>query len=190
MAATRTTASAYAGLTMCVLASLFAGPVSGNRQQWSPQDKGMVQVSYFASSGHHLGVRGHLADGQQTLDVLHLDERSPAGVWDYRSQLDRGATGLLQVRRRRAVSTVTASASVPETQTGQLYSYVSEFQNLLGRHFSLQSASAHEDLFEVTAGGELRLREGRELDYEDSTMRTITLIVNATSTTDAEGKSQ
>ena len=186
MAATRTTASACAGLTVCVLVLLLVGPVSGNRQRWSPHDKEMVQVSYF------VGVRGRLAEpsvGQQTLDVLRLDERSPADVWDYRSQLDRGPAGLLHVRRRRAVSTITASASVLETEKGQLYSFVSEFQMLVGYCFSLQTASASENLFVVTAGGELRLREGRELDYEDSTMRTITLIVNATSITDTEGKS-
>ncbi|KAL8559708.1 hypothetical protein ACOMHN_002241 [Nucella lapillus] len=185
------TLSVRFGSTLCVLLLLSsASSVSFHRRSHQP-----VVVSYFPNSHNNFGFRAELTDTeirQRESDVLQL--KNDLGSGGFRSSVDvpehwnllHSPDRLLQFRRKRAIRQVTTTEQVAEDKNGTLIDFVVKLPtlNLVGRRFSLNTTSGNPEMFEVTAGGQLKLRNGFHLDYEVGSMKSITFVVHATSTTD------
>nr|UTK45865.1 neural-cadherin [Crepidula fornicata] len=147
-----------------------------------------VHVSYFPNSPHSFGVRGKLSESEldKTVDVLQLESRDflsrhGSQLWEnFEKDLHRQTP---HFRQRRAVTAVSTSKEVPETTTGMVIDLQSNL-SLSGRQYSINSTSSHPEMFEVSSDGQLRVKDGYRLDYEDASMRTISFVVHATSFSD------
>ncbi|ESO86530.1 hypothetical protein LOTGIDRAFT_167053 [Lottia gigantea] len=86
-------------------------------------------------------------------------------------------------RLKREVTQKTVEKSIQETQQNPIFALRDEVTNPNSRIF-LYADSSRQNFFSVDADGNVAVRQGNKLDYEDESMRNIKLFVNATSRRD------
>ncbi|XP_070195283.1 uncharacterized protein [Littorina saxatilis] len=194
MAGTRTIyITGVAGLVSpLVCVTLLLSAVPGLRSELSfsshKENNGVVDLSSPYSHNSRLDKSPDQQGAFEIQQSIYNDFNS-----HFRPPLDRlsqvwrdqfGRRGIPHLRRRRAVTQETMNQTVPESQLGVLVNFPQKLLNTAGRRFSLNSSSVNPEMFELTSGGVLSLRSGYRLDYEDSAMRSITMVVHAVSTSD------
>lgn len=92
-------------------------------------------------------------------------------------------------RQRRAVTDIPeVSVQFSENQAGQVLSFANYVPRNVSRTYMLMSSSVDSSLFTLSSTGTLNWISANSLDYE--TTKTVTIVVNATSTVDQAGKSR
>lgn len=98
-----------------------------------------------------------------------------------------GMRGLTHLRRRRAVTNANISVTVPENTNGSLFNINTYVTNIGARQYVITESSVSSAMFEVTSSGQVNLKQGQVLDYENTALRSIRLVIQATSPTNNSG---
>lgn len=171
----------------CVLISSIVTLVSSKRRHFEGDttETHHGAENYLHSGQRHRSGRHVRADKALSEDFIQVFE-APHQLTLLESY---GGVELPHLRRRRAVTNANISVTVPENTNGSLFNINTYVTNIGARQYVITESSVSSAMFEVTSSGQVNLKQGQVLDYENTAMRSIRLVIQATSPTNSSGTS-